>query len=358
MTAAIHLSKNGLSVTLFEKEKYPHHKVCGEYLSKEVQPYFDFLGIPISETGPKNISRLQYSTLKGKFLEAELPLGGMGISRYALDDLLFRTALENGVEIRQEKVISVEFSENFHSVITSAGSYKADFVLGAYGKRANLDRELQRDFFQKPAPWVAVKSHFENKNFPDDLVALHNFKGGYCGLSKTESGAVNVCYLSTYNSFRDFKDPLLFREKVLRKNPFLDSFFSGSKELFEHPLSIAQVSFSRKSAVKDHILMLGDAAGLIHPLCGNGMAMAIHSAKIASEVLIKYLKKEIPERAEVEREYKRLWENHFRNRLTTGKWLQKVLLKDSLAEFSQAVISRMPFLLPRIIKQTHGKPLL
>lgn len=177
-------------------------------------------------------------------------------------------------------------------------------------------------------------------------------------MSKTESGAVNVCYLSTYNSFRDFKDPLLFREKVLRKNPFLDSFFSGSKELFEHPLSIAQVSFSRKSAVKDHILMLGDAAGLIHPLCGNGMAMAIHSAKIASEVLIKHLQKEIPERAEVELEYKRLWENHFRNRLTTGKWLQKVLLKDSLAEFSQAVISRMPFLLPRIIKQTHGKPLL
>jgi len=32
-------------------------------------------------------------------------------------------------------------------------------------------------------------------------------------------------------------------------------------------------------------LMIGDTAGLIHPLCGNGMAMAIHSAKIASELI-------------------------------------------------------------------------
>lgn len=358
LTAAIHLAQNGLFVTLFEKENFPHHKVCGEYLSKEVLPYFTFLGIPINEIGPKNISRLQYSTTKGKFLDAELPLGGLGISRYALDDLLYRTALKNGVEVRREKVISVDFSNACHSVITSEGSYKADFVLGAYGKRANLDKELQRDFFQKSAPWVAVKSHYENENFPNDLVALHNFKGGYCGLSKTETGAVNVCYLATYSSFKQYKDPQVFREEVLRKNPYLDKFFSTSKEIFERPLSIAQVSFSRKSAVKDHILMLGDAAGLIHPLCGNGMAMAIHSAKIASEVLMSYLQNEILDRATVEREYKKQWEEHFRNRLTAGKWLQKVLLKDSLAELSQAVISRMPFLLPKIIKQTHGRSII
>lgn len=358
LTASIHLAQNGLFVSLFEKDDYPHHKVCGEYLSKEVLPYFNYLKIPVNNLGPMDISRLLYSTLSGKFLEAELPLGGLGISRYALDNLLYNTAVNNGVDVHREKVISVEFSIGSHTVQTSEANYKADFVLGAYGKRSNLDKEFQREFFQNPAPWVAVKSHYENKDFPNDLVALHNFKGGYCGLSRTESGAVNVCYLSTYTSFKEFKDSELFKEKVLRKNPFLDRFFSESTELFQRPLSIAQVSFSRKSAVKDHILMLGDAAGLIHPLCGNGMAMAIHSAKIASEVLLKNLKSENPDRARVEKEYKRLWEEHFRKRLTTGKWLQKVLLKDSLAEFSQAVISRMPFLLPKIIKQTHGKPLL
>lgn len=358
LTAAIHLAQNGLFVSLFEKEDFPYHKVCGEYLSKEVLPYFNLLEIPINELNPQNISCLQYSTRSGKFLEADLPLGGLGISRYALDDLLYHTAVKKGVAIHRERVLSVEFSNDHHTVFTSQGEYKAHFVLGAYGKRSNLDKEFQREFFQKPAPWVAVKSHFENKGFPNDLVALHNFKGGYCGLSKTESGAVNVCYLSTYNSFKHAKDPQLFIDNVLRKNPFLDRFFSESKELFERPISIGQVSFSPKSAVNEHIFMLGDAAGLIHPLCGNGMAMAIHSAKIASEVLLGHLKIENRARAEVEREYQKQWEEHFRKRLTTGKWLQKILLKDSLADFSQAVISKMPFLLPKIIKQTHGKPLL
>lgn len=357
MTAAIHLAKNNLLVTLFEKEEYPHHKVCGEYISKEVLPYFNNLGIPITELAPKDISRLNYSTQKGKFLEVELPLGGLGISRFALDDLLNRTALNNGVEIHRQKVKSVEFTNDHHMVNTAEGHYQVDFVLGAYGKRSNLDNELNREFFQKPAPWVAVKSHYANQQFPDDLVALHNFKGGYCGLSKTETGAVNVCYLSNYRSFKEYKDPQVFRDHILRKNPFLDRFFSEAEEIFDRPLSIAQVSFQRKSLVKDHILMLGDAASLIHPLCGNGMAMAVHSAKIASEILIEHLQKKDPDRVELERDYKKKWEEHFRSRLTIGKWLQKILLKDPLAELSHSLMSKMPFLLPRIIEQTHGRPI-
>ena len=355
MTAAIHLAEKGVQTTVFEKEGYPHHKVCGEYLSKEVLPYFGKLGINLNDLKPKKISRMQYSTARGRTLETDLPVGGLGISRYALDHLLFKTAIRMGVDVRQEKVSAVKFSDDRFEINTTEKAYEAGLVLGAYGKRDGLDKQLGRDFFQKSAPWMAVKSHYQKDDFPNDLVALHNFNGGYCGLSKTETGAVNVCYLATYESFRKYRDPELFREKVLRKNPFLDGFFSEAKEIFERPLTIAQVSFDRKTVVENHMLMTGDTAGLIHPLCGNGMAMAIRSAEIASEVILKQLGKKQFDRSAMEMEYEARWRNEFNRRLRAGRMLQKVLLNDSLAAISQSVVSAFPFLLPKIIRQTHGK---
>ena len=355
MTAAIHLAEKGFQTTVFEKESYPHHKVCGEYLSKEVLPYFRKLEINLNDLQPKKISRMQYSTARGRTLETDLPVGGLGISRYALDHLLFEKAVQKGVEVRREKVLAVNFSEDYFEITTADKFYEAGLVLGAYGKRDSLDKQLQRDFFQRPALWMAIKSHYQKEDFPSDLVALHNFKGGYCGLSKTETGAVNVCYLATYESFRKYRDPELFREKVLRKNPILDGFFSDAKEIFERPLSIAQVSFDRKTVVENHMLMIGDTAGLIHPLCGNGMAMAIKSAEIASEVILKQLGNKQFDRSAMEIEYEASWRNEFNHRLRAGRMLQKVLLNDSLAAISQAVVSVFPVLLPKIIRQTHGK---
>ena len=354
LTAGIHLARHGITVGILEKKTFPHHKVCGEYLSKEVLPYLKQLGVNLNELQPKQIKKLKYSTSSGKSLQADLPLGGLGISRFALDNYLYENALAEGVEVIQEKAKKIFFSDGVFEVETSSEKYTSDYVLGAFGKRSLMDKSLQRDFFYESAPWVAVKTHYK-AGFPDDLVALHNFQGGYCGLSKTENEEVNLCYLATYKSFKEHKDPEEFKEKVLRKNPFLDDFLSKSSEVFDHPLTIAQISFIRKEPVEEHVLMIGDTAGLIHPLCGNGMAMAIHSAKIAAEVLLNQLSQKTS-RTSMEKEYKYLWNKAFRKRLNTGKWLQKVLLQDSLAEFSQGLISRAPFLLPQIIKRTHGSP--
>ena len=356
LTAAIHLAQKGQNITLFEKEAFPHHKVCGEYLSREVSPYLEELGIPLQDLQPQIIDRLLYSTPSGKSIEVDLPLGAYGVSRYALDNLFFQTAKANGVDVRQEKVLKIEFLEGNFKVSSSEGEYAADYVLGSFGKRSLLDKNLGREFFKEPAPWVAVKNHYRLKDFPNDLVALHNFKGGYCGISKTESGNVNVCYLATYESFKKYKDPEKFNQKVLQKNPFLDGILTNASPVFDQPLTIAQISFSKKEAVEDHVLMLGDAAGLIHPLCGNGMAIAIHSAKIASEEILRHIETN-NSREEMEAAYKKRWGENFNNRFSTAAWLQKILLRENLAEVSQALISTMPFLLPKIIKQTHGQPI-
>lgn len=358
LTAAIHLSKYGFKVCVIEKDAYPRHKVCGEYISAEILPYLKSLELDLEELSPEHISKLIYSTTSGNKIETELDLGGIGLSRYALDHFLYQKAVKIGVKVLQDTVVDVVFIDEKFSVDTSnSRSIVSDLVLGAYGKRSNLDKKLKREFIENKNGWLGIKSHYSNLNFPEDTVALHNFEGGYCGLSKTETGAVNVCYLATYKSFKKHKDPEAFKLNVLYKNPYLKEFFENSTQLFDKDLSIAQISFERKSIVEDHILMLGDAAGLIHPLCGNGMAMAIHSAKIASEAIINNHNDFRLDRKALEQEYHSQWKSNFSSRLKFGGILQRVLLNPILAESTQKVVSIIPSILPFIIKKTHGSPI-
>ena len=355
LTAAIHLSREGHSVILIEKDEYPHHKVCGEYVSNEVIPYLEMLGVSIKALRAKSINTMVLSSVKGKSIQAKLPLGGFGISRYAFDNMLYQKAKANGVDFLFDKVIAFWFEDDKVTVNTENKlAITAEIMIGAYGKRSTLDKFLNRDFIANKSSWLAVKSHYRYDQFPDHMVALHNFKGGYGGLSKTETGAVNFCYLTTYESFQKQRNIADFNTKVVAKNPFLGDFLREAEPIFEEPLSIAQISFHEKNAVENHVLMCGDTAGLIHPLCGNGMAMAIHAAKLASEEINDYLRTHNRNRSKLEENYKIKWSKTFQSRLRIGRQLQSLLLNETLSDIAIRTALKTPSLLRRLIKNTHG----
>ncbi|SHG35008.1 hypothetical protein SAMN05444372_10521 [Flavobacterium micromati] len=357
LTAAIHLSKVGLRVIVIEKNEYPKHKVCGEYISNEVLPYFNYLDINISDLLPTAITDLEFSTVSGKLIESSLPLGGFGVSRYTLDEYLYKKAIANGCEIIKNSVESIVF-KNDEFIITTINNlvFNAKTVIGAFGKRSNIDQKLNRNFIEKKSPWLAIKAHYSG-NFPKDLVGLHNFKGGYCGVSKVENNSINICYLADYKTFKKYKNIDEYQQNVLYKNPYLKSLFLNSKLIFEKHLTISQISFEKKDAVENHILMIGDTAGLIHPLCGNGMAMAIHSAKIVSELIVKFYNKEIISRNELENKYIEQWNFNFKDRLKMGRFLSNIMQKQKLSALMMHILITFPSLLPLIIKKTHGKPI-
>ncbi|MFB1040028.1 MAG: NAD(P)/FAD-dependent oxidoreductase [Polaribacter sp.] len=354
---AIHLSKLGKKVLLIEKNEYPKHKVCGEYISNEVLPYLDFLEVNPFDLGAVRINNFQLSTTKNNIISAKLPLGGFGISRYTLDLALAEKAKENGVTILQDTVLDVAFLKDFFQVETKQNSiYTSKIAIGAFGKRSLLDVKMQRNFIQKKSPYLGVKIHVKG-NFKEDLVALHNFKGGYCGVSKVENNAINLCYITNYATFKKYKNIADFQEQVVFKNRFLKEIFQNSEAIFEKPLSISQISFETKKPVENHVLMCGDSAGMIHPLCGNGMSMAIQSAQLASKLILNYFNGEIETRKELEKQYIRQWNRKFSLRLKAGHFIAMLFRKDTIASVLLQILKKLPFLLPIIIKQTHGKPM-
>lgn len=357
LTCAIHLSHFGLNVLLIEKNAYPKHKVCGEYVSNEVLPYLNSLGFDPFEYGAKKIERLAISSQNGDQIIARLPLGGFGLSRYTFDNALLEKAGSKGVICLKDTVSDISFEGDQFRVETKENpALYAKFVIGAFGKRSLLDQKLDRDFMESKAPFLAAKAHY-NGDYPEDLVGLYNFPGGYCGVSNIENNALNLCYIADYAVFKKYKNLKEFREKVIFKNQRIRDIFEQSEMKFDKPLTISQISFVSKPIVEDHVLMCGDSAGMIHPLCGNGMGMAIRSARILSDTILTYFGDQSVSREEIEKAYFRQWNLNFKKRVYTGRILARFFRKDYLSKYLIKILKIYPALLPMIISSTHGKPM-
>jgi len=356
LISAITLSRAGLSVLVIERKRYPFHRVCGEYISNEVIPFLTTLNAYPEKFNPAKINRFVMSDVRGKVHELPLDLGGFGISRYAFDHFLHEKAKLYGANFKLGiSVEKITFDhDGFNLQLSNGNAESADLVIGAFGKRSKLDKSLHRRFFFQRSPFIGVKYHLYT-DFPDDTIALYNFEGGYCGLSRVENHTYNLCYLSSRTNLKKYGSVEEMERQVVFKNPLLKRVYQNSEFLFSKPLVINEISFAAKQPVDHHILMAGDAAGLITPLCGNGMAMAIHAAKILSELIIQYTDGQL-NRAALERMYEKKWARQFSFRLKFGRSTQHLFGNSFSSAIALNLCKYASPIARYIMKKTHGVP--
>lgn len=356
LTAAILLQRKGFEVVLFERKAYPFHRVCGEYISNETVPFLKAHGLYPQHLQPPIHKKFTLSNIKGDQAHLPLNLGGFGVSRYAFDQWLVGIANAEGVQVMDNtQVTNVEFREDaFEITYDHQEVITASLVLGAYGKRSKLDKTLDRPFIKKKSPFIGVKYHIKT-DFAPDTIALYNFPGGYCGLSKVEGDRFNLCYLSRRENLKAHGNIATMEEEIVQQNPHLKAIYQNSEFLFEKPEVINEISFERKAAVENHILMVGDAAGLITPLCGNGMAMAIHAAKLAADTTAEYWSSDQLDRAGLEQAYSLHWKKIFARRLWVGRNSQRLFGNHFYSGFAVNLMRYARPLAHQIIEQTHGK---
>lgn len=358
LALAIQSAKARHRTILFEKEKYPFHRVCGEYISFESWNFLQELGIPLSDLHLPVLRKLIVSAPNGKIIEQKMMPGGFGISRFNLDQQMYSAALAHGVIVKENcRVTDVHYARDQFSVHSGNMQVVAKVVAGAFGKRSNLDVKWKRNFIQrKPGKlnhYIAVKYHVTG-NFDRDVISLHNFHDGYCGISAIEDNKFCLCYLTTAANLRkSSNDVQLMERNILMKNPHLYKIFSGINHLYKDPLTISQVSFHHKSQVENHVLMVGDSAGLIAPLCGNGMSIALHSSKLGFREIDAFLKGSIT-RFELEQQYTQNWEQQFAHRLMTGRILQRFFGSEKGTSILINALKPFPSIVRFLIRQTHG----
>lgn len=360
LTSAILLGKAGIRVLLVEKRAYPYHKVCGEYLSNEAQPFLSSIGIDPWQLGASSITQLRISSPKGRNLYARLGLGGIGLSRYTFDHCLYNIAKQNADILLNARVQDIKFEDDQFFVTVHPGKvFNAKLVLGSYGKRDTLDRLLDRPFMQQRTGYIAVKYHVR-ADYPVNEIGLDNFKDGYCGIVKIEDDRYCLCYLTTRDNLKRSGSIEELERDVLFRNPVLKDIFRSSEFIYEKPEVINEISFARKEIIKDHVWMIGDCAGLITPLCGNGMSMAIHAAKMACGYItaLDIARKpgiSMPVRMKVEQAYSLEWKKTFGQRLFAGRQLQRMFGNPSVTSAVLEVLKFLPPVTNWLIGKTHGQ---
>ena len=359
LAAALDLAGRGYRVAVVERKQYPFHKVCGEYVSNEVLPYLRRLGADPAALGPAAITQFVLSSPGGRLLTSPLDLGGFGVSRYLLDDFLYQKGVAQGVTFYLKSTVTdVAFdpaTDQHHVTLADGRQLTARVVLGTYGKRANLDRQLQRDFFRHRSPYLGVKYHLRLPGFARDVIALHNFADGYAGISAIEEDKLCFCYLTTRRNLKEHGGTIpALEQAVLAQNPRLREILSSAEVLYPQPEVINEISFAPKRPVEAHVLMVGDAAGLITPLCGNGMAMALHGAALAAAATHEFLAGRCT-RPALEAGYERTWQAQFGARLRVGRAVQRLFGGPVLSELVIGGLRHWPGTVRALMRRTHGQ---
>jgi flavin-dependent dehydrogenase len=144
-----------------------------------------------------------------------------------------------------------------------------------------------------------------------------------------------------------------FVDWMQSQNPALHAWFQQAERIHARWISIAQVPFMPKPAIEDDVLMAGDAAGLIVPLAGDGISMALEGGQLAADYITRLLGGEISLPALCQA-YPRAWRQRFNSRLRMGRALQPLMLRPSAISAALRLMNAFPPLGRFLIRQTRG----
>lgn len=359
-SVATQLAQRGCDVLLAEQSTYPRHKLCGEFLSHETQTSFRKLGVldKIEDAGANTLHSAYLTAPNGRGTRHALPEPALGLSRFRLDQLLFQHGSKAGVNGRLgTRVTDVSGSlEQGFTVDVGAETVDARLVFGAYGRRERLDRTLDRPFLDETTGYVAFKAHYAGPgvSMVSETVELHGGPTGYCGIVPVENDRVNVCWIGQAKTLRQTGgDPAAMLDRSLRKNPVLNERLEALDRVSDRFEAVSQIPLMSKSRFTNDVCMIGDAAGMIAPLCGDGMAMALQTADMVTPLAIKFLDGR-DSASTFRNKYRKAWTDTFGQRMYLGRWIHKAAFRPGAARLLVNSMRALPPLARWLIRSTRG----
>ncbi|GAB6989325.1 NAD(P)/FAD-dependent oxidoreductase [Paenibacillus pini] len=298
---AIQLARQGWKTLLIDRQHFPRHKACGEFLSPESRQMLHLLGVSdaIHSMNPSLINTGKLIFMHGGTLDTELTGEAWGISRLALDSLLHQAAKTAGAII--ETGVAV------HSVIAHESGYTIELrrggasewiesktIYGAWGTRrpSGMGENIARPHRSKET-YIGVKTHLRGVMM-NSAVELYFVPGGYIGLSPVEQGVVNMAAMlrrdvikGSGHSVTELLEAAASGNAKLAKRLSTASIITGTQ------VSVAPVAISKKPLAWQNMPLVGDASVIIPPLFGDGMSVAMRSAKLCADSANRYLRHEI-----------------------------------------------------------------
>jgi flavin-dependent dehydrogenase len=278
-TAALLLARAGRSVAVLEKTAFPRRKVCGEYIAPPAASFLRTLGI----AAEPRVRRIAVWA-GNRALQAPLPAPyASTLARDELDEILLAKAAESGATIFQPlKAVSLERGASGFLCTTTSAPIEARTVIAAHGSWEPGHLPTQERHPPKPSDLLAFKAHFRSAELAPDTIALAPFPGGYGGLLMLGDGRATYACCIRREALEDVR-----RAGVHAGDSVLDHGLAASAGLRAALggvqrdgvwLASGPLRPGLRAPYRDGVFAVGNAAGEVHPIVGQGISLAVQSA--------------------------------------------------------------------------------
>jgi menaquinone-9 beta-reductase len=363
-TAAIYLARMNFRVCIIEKKQFPRETLCGEFLSREVFQILHelYLSDGFLALNPNTLTSFRISTEFSHSYAAELPFTAYGLKRGTFDSFLLDNARMAGALVYQPNTVeAIHHIQGGYDVVLTPHEgtehITARYVIAAQGKSLSLDKTLQRTHRKNRSRLNGIKFHIHKKylpNVPEHEIQIYTGPDLYCGVNVVNDNTVTLCFLEERSS--GAAKPRARIVELMKTNRYFARAVSAELENKLSSLPIygsGDIHFGKNNLVEDGIFMLGDAGQVIAPLAGDGIGMAMESAKIIAFVLDKGRRETLDGDA-LSSLYRERWRSNFRRRIRIANNIQRLLLSQFGKKIGGVILEGIPSLLASAIDYTRG----
>ena len=287
-TVGIHLAEAGRAVTLLERERSAHHKVCGEFLSREAVDYLEQLGVDPMALGAQTIRSVRLAA-RNQVVETELPFTALSLSRCALDEALMQRAEDVGCTVERGAFVEALAQQDggWSAQLRDGEAWTAATVFLASGKHDVRGMERGPG---KHGDLVGFKMHWRlaaaQTKALRGCMDLFLFAGGYGGLSLVEGNAATFCFVVRRAVLRRAGGWKELLDEIQNQNAHIAERLSDAQALWERPLAVSSIPYGYIHAGGSGLWCVGDQAAVIPSFTGDGMSIALHSGTLAAQMYL------------------------------------------------------------------------
>jgi geranylgeranyl reductase family protein len=297
--AAALLARQGVTVRIVDRARFPRDKFCGDTLNPGVVRMLHRLnlGDEIVQTAPP-IDGMILTGPGGARVRARYRRGrsGRALLRRDLDTSLLQQAVAAGAQVDEDVLVRTPIVERTKSGLVVRGvtargrdgrsrELRARLTIAADGRRSRIVAALNLAKPSRIQRW-AVGGYFCDVAGLSAAGEMHIRPEGYIGVAPISPACTNVCVVT--NDRRRAADPRVLLASTLRDDPELRDRFERARQV-SPLLSMGPLARDVAAAGMPGLLLAGDAAGFIDPMTGDGLRFAVRGGELAADAALASL---------------------------------------------------------------------
>ncbi|NNM85602.1 MAG: hypothetical protein HKL96_07585 [Phycisphaerales bacterium] len=368
------LAKGGVRVALAEQKRFPRQKVCGEFMSAAARVALADMGLVSafdSVAGPAMrrvwVCPPYSAVVEGNFCADAAGEYPRAIARDTLDDMLLTRAKQFGTAIFQPcHVVRVigDAKQGFRIERREGIPLSSRIVVLAHGLAGRGDMADGPSDAVAHRGYLCFKAHLSPADLPDDVTAIGGMRGVYAGLIRTSEATMSYTARDgqppRYNfacvASRSVMQAVGGPEGVLRQVKLVNTHF-GRMLACSKPLSpfyaTGPLTPGVRQTYRDGRFFVGNAAGEVHALVGEGMTLAMLSGRLLAQTILAHGGCSQPD--EAGHAYSHLWHREFAHRYMAGNIFSRVLMNPLVSAMAAGALDAFPELMQWCMRFS-GKP--